>query len=100
MSPPRSRRPARPRTERIAAAAEPLRALPGQPDAEPEPADPIARRGAQLDAAYRVLDADLDRIWRDYNESQGAAWTLAQTRIDDAARHYAARVAMIREPTP
>ena len=86
-----TRRPARPRTERVAAAA--------QLAAEPVPADPIAERGAKLDAAYKILDADLDRIWGDYHASQDAAWTVAQGRMEDAARHYAATVATIRGAT-
>jgi hypothetical protein len=85
-----SRPPARPRTERVAAAAQ-LAAEPAR--------DPVAERGAKLDAAYKILDADLDRIWGDYHASQDAAWTVAQGRMEDAARHYAATVATIRGAT-
>ncbi len=81
--------------------------LPAEPDeqpAEPEPGpepqpdlDPVAVRGAALEAAYDEYNRAAEGAWADYQAEHTAAWERYEARLHGFAADYQTRAERIRK---
>jgi hypothetical protein len=62
-----------------------------------KPADPIAERGAQLDAARARYSATENEVWSDYRAATAELFARAEARLGGAAAEYQAEVERIRQ---